>query len=894
MLDGFLNQFSELPAPVRALWAKSDETFGHPLLGHMLDVAATTKVILGFEPPSTIAWLAQALGLPQAAVVPWLAVLVGLHDFGKAIPGFQSKWPQGQQADQAQGLDFNPRSCKVTRHDLATAALLHQPLQELMPFIPEVLRDLLQALGAHHGYHPNSIEISQSKPYRESSAWLEARRTLLEVYWQVLSPEAQPQVETLSLPVVNWFAGLTAVADWIASNRQWFPLGERQDDLKDYHQHACLLAQKALQDIGWSVAPLVGGFTPEVSLEHLLGRVMGRSTAVEARPLQQVGDKLLSSVQGPSLLLVEAPMGEGKTELAFLAHLRLQAANQHRGLYVALPTQATSNALFSRALTFLHAFTSDPLDIQLVHGGAAMNEQIRHLKSVDQSSTESLSASAWFSQKRRPLLSPYGVGTVDQALLSVLNVKHHFVRLWGLGNRVVVLDEVHAYDAYTSGLIETLLQWLKALGSSVVLMSATLPEAKRQSLMAAWGIKAADIPSLAYPRLLLADQQGVRGAHFEARPLPVIQLRHTLETLEALAAEVLAQIAQGGCGAVIVNTVDRAQQLYLLLRPQLEEDIPVLLFHARFPANQRADSEKRVLGSFGTTGQRPDRGLLIATQVAEQSLDLDFDFMLTDLAPVDLLLQRAGRLHRHQRQRPLAHTQPRLWVAGLNPHSLPELTETAWEFVYDAYLLGRTWALLSRESELHLPQDIDRLVQAVYSDEPLPDDLDEATRDHIELQAYGEYRAEIKNQQTRAFGVSIDPLAQTCDAYLDKPRGKEEGEGLGLVNSTRLGEDSLSLIPLYQSPDGLSLSQTSEILSLDQKLHDDLANQLYARQLRVSRKALVQHFLAQALPHALAEHPLLRDCRILPLHDNRYSVSEHLRLHLDEVLGLVIEQSPTD
>ena len=192
-------------------------------------------------------------------------------------------------------------------------------------------------------------------------------------------------------------------------------------------------------------------------------------------------------------------MGEGKTELAFLAHLRLQAANGHRGLYVALPTQATGNALFKRALKFLESFIEGHADVQLVHGGASMNEDAQQLRAInlhgiDQNKDETLSASAWFSQRRRPLLSPYGVGTVDQALYATLNVKHHFVRLWGLSNRVVVLDEVHAYDTYTTGLIAALLQWLKALGSSVVLMSATLPMARRNELIRAWGLNAHQIP----------------------------------------------------------------------------------------------------------------------------------------------------------------------------------------------------------------------------------------------------------------------------------------------------------------------------------------------------------------------------------------------------------------
>ncbi|CAM5788150.1 CRISPR-associated endonuclease/helicase Cas3 [Castellaniella caeni] len=310
--------------------------------------------------------------------------------------------------------------------------------------------------------------------------WGQTRRSLLDTYLAVLAVEVFPSADTVSFAFVNWLAGLTSAADWIASNPKWFPLGEREDDLDTYFQCARELAQNALREIGW------GHFQPLLaeapSLPSLLGR-MTKKPGISPRPLQIVGDLLLQEADGPTFLLVEAPMGEGKTELAFLATLRLQQRNQHRGLYIAMPTQATGNAMFKRTLTFLEAFAQQHTDAQLAHGGAFLNDDLAHLRlvdvqrlqGVDQSATETLSASAWFGQRKRPLLSPYGVGTVDQALYAVLPVKHHFVRLWGLGNRVVVFDEIHAYDTYTVDLIVALLRWLKRLGSSVILMSATLP-----------------------------------------------------------------------------------------------------------------------------------------------------------------------------------------------------------------------------------------------------------------------------------------------------------------------------------------------------------------------------------------------------------------------------------
>lgn len=884
-----MTNFSSLAPNVRALWAKSDQDQGHGLLAHMLDVASVAEAILLAEPPASITWAARSFGLQPDQAVAWIAALVGLHDFGKSIPDFQSKWPEGKQRVEAAGLAF-PRSSRRDRPHAEATAVLLQPLLERQGLEGRWIEHALQAISAHHGYN---LQVSGLASEPADRKWNEARSTLFDAYWTMLAPQGQPVVDELSTPAVEWLAGLTSVADWIGSNVEWFSLGERHDALADYLSDARTCATAALKAIGWTNYSAL--LDKPADSDRLIKQIVQRPDVNSARPLQQAGDQLLAGIQGPALLLVEAPMGEGKTELAFLAHLRLQAANGHRGLYLALPTQATGNALFERALTFLRAFADDrQLDMQLVHGGAAMNDTVAQLRGVfgeDGSRTESVSSAAWFSQRRRPLLSPYGVGTIDQALLAVLNVKHHFVRTWGLGNRVVVLDEVHAYDTYTSGLIEMLLQWLKALGSSVVLMSATLPRARRDALLQAWGTTQSRIPELPYPRILLTDQRGVTGATFDARQLPPIQLESADEELEALADCALDKLDQGGCGAVIVNTVKRAQQLYRLLKERADSTTELLLFHARFPADQRSAIEQAVLTSFGQSGTRPQRALLIATQVAEQSLDIDFDFMLTDLAPIDLILQRAGRLHRHQRQRPAAHASARLCVAGLRPDRLPELKQTDWEFVYQPYILGRSWALLSRESVLSLPQDIDRLVQAVYGDESLPDDLDEQARGLIEGDWYGKYLAERKNQNRQSANIGIDPADEPQTAYLSKPRGRsEEEDGLGLINRTRLGDDSIGLVPVHVGGDGWRLDADGEAFDPQALLPDALARKLCARQLNISRRHVVAHFGSIQSPRSFAEHPLLRHLKPLPLDEGTYTHPELKQtLRLDAELGLLIE-----
>lgn len=782
---------------------------------------------------------------------------------------------------------------------MATANLLRKALQEILGGHMEWVARVVQAVSAHHGFHLTSVEILDGKPIGEPAEWAQARAELLKAYWNVLMPQEYtdqpPTIQAPDLAAISWLAGLTSAADWIASNPAWFPPGERYDDLELYYDDAKRLAELALDSIRWHDVRLL--LQKNMPGDRLLACVTGRD-GLKMRPLQEAGESLLGDASGPALLLVEAPMGEGKTEMAFLAHLRLQALNMHRGLYVAMPTQATGNAMFTRTLKFLENFRTGGLNIQLVHGGARMNDSFQRLCGINESERDGLAASAWFSQRRRPLLSHYGVGTVDQALLSVLNVKHHFVRLWGLSNRVVVLDEVHAYDTYTSCLIVTLLKWLKALGSSVILMSATLPAARRDELLMAWGIEQKNIPRLDYPRLLLADDLGVRGRTFSSRKLAPVHLDVSSEALEEMASRAMNLVWHGGCGAIIVNTVERAQNLYLILCSMVSDSsfpVEFILMHARFPADERMELEKKAIDFFGPDAQRPERALLIATQVAEQSLDLDFDFMLSDLAPVDLLLQRAGRLHRHAgRVRPEYHQRARLWVAGLERDRLPKLKETGWGYVYDAYILGRTWALLGKELDseggLQMPQDIERLVQEVYSHGELPDDVDANARELIETEFYGEFLAQRENHRQRARNVVIDVHENPQDAYSGKPRGNDDGdESVGLQNVTRMGSDSIILVPVEVAQSDWRAGAVGGVFPMGDP-DEETAKRLYSRQIRISRSTIVNYFKKGEGADLVFKSPLLQGMYALPLQDGRYRIGG-LLIRLDPVLGLVYENS---
>ncbi|MCM2329958.1 MAG: CRISPR-associated helicase Cas3' [Pseudomonas sagittaria] len=877
---------------LKLMWAKTDKTDQwHPLLLHCLDVAAAALAILEREPRKTRDQLAEALGIHWEVAKPWLLLLISAHDLGKACPGFQCKWKN------LSGL--NPGrtpNTKINHAFVSQIALAEWLIEHNWP--DELARLASDAVGCHHGSRASGAMLETLEGDLSAigrSEWTDARHELLNVLFEVFQPTALPEKADLSGPEFMLLAGLTSFSDWIGSNTEWFGFGceADTDNPKAWFEARYTNAEQALDALGWQ--PRTPLLTSPCSFHEVFG--------FPPRPLQEAVATVLADLDEPAILLIEAPMGEGKTEAAWFAHLELQRRFEHRGLYIALPTQATGNAMFARTLAFLRARDAGRvLDLQLLHGGTLLNDHFQQLRLASVHDDDAadpraaqIKAAEWFTHKKRALLSEYGVGTVDQALLPVLPVRHHFVRLWGLANRVVVFDEIHAYDAYTGTLLIHLVRWLHALGSSVLLLSATLPPAIRHELARVVG---AELPATEapYPRLSVFSPGVVQQNHFEADPTRrvTIDIQPIGSELEEIQTALRQQLLEGGMGLALVNTVHRAQALYGLF-PEgrsllwegeqvgklLDDGTEIYLFHARFPASQRQLREQRVLDIFGKAGGeqgelRTGRKILIATQVAEQSLDLDFDLIVTDLAPIDLLLQRAGRLWRHPRpQRPVA--APVLLVAGLAGDAPDDFGRPLWwGAVYAESVLLRTWCLLRQPErrQIILPDHIDTLVQAVYEENvPIPETL-LARLDKALMASDGDGIAKTQQAHGAIIGLPDDAswddparfvLYDEDDPYVHPT----------LAAQTRLGDESLTVIPLGPA-DGFDAGSAPSV---------EQARAWSLRTLRVGRKGLVQQLKALGIPESWQQSPLLRNHFPLCLdEEGRWLANGSVRL--DPALGL--------
>lgn len=854
----------------------------HPLILHMLDVAASAEAILSREPESTRSRMAEILGMTWEDARGWLLLVVACHDLGKACPGFQCKWKN------MTGLDSGRSPNIAINHAFVSQIALAELLRE--KGWPDELAELVSdAVGCHHGSRATPTTIDDLMGDRRAigkDVWTDARHDLLKALLDVFAPNKIPTKHKLSGPDFMLLSGLTSFADWIGSNEDWFPFGTLKEDesLQGWFHQRRHNADQALDAIGWAQR------TPLAPESKPFKQVFGFSP----RPLQQAVADALVDLKTPAIILLEAPMGEGKTEAAFFAHLELQRRFGHRGLYVALPTKATGNAMFNRTLEFLRRQeTGRQLDLQLLHGAALLNDVFQNLRFSgihDSARGGEVCAGEWFTHKKRALLSEYGVGTVDQALLPILPVRHYFVRLWGLANRVVVFDEIHAYDAYTGTLLVHLLRWLMALGSSVILLSATLPPSIREALAKAVGGKLPEQEE-EYPRLsVFCRSEEVTQKHFEADPARrlTLKLEGISSDLTSIRSALEEHLANGGMGLALVNTVQRAQDLYRLfpegepleregprVGKRLSDGAEVFLFHARFPADRRQERENHVLETFGGGGNRAGKKILIATQVVEQSLDIDFDLIATDLAPIDLVLQRAGRLWRHARKsRPVS--EPTLIVAGLAGNEPPSFGKPLWwGMVYREDILLRTWCLLQTKQCLILPDEIDLLVQVVYEERV---DVPESLRERLEkslLSEDGEVFAH-RGQANQAIIGSPDDASWNDPAKFVLYDEDEPGVHRTLMAQTRLGEDSVVAIPLWPE-DGFSREATPS-----------QAKQWFLRAVSLTRKGVVKNLQKLGVPEGWKKSPLLRNCFPLLLDaDGRWK--EDKKVRLDNDFGIVYE-----
>ena len=871
-----------LSAHARSVWAK----FGYnpesdrwlPLWLHLLDTAAVAEHLAGrWLAPTTRDLVEREMSGSASDLSPaeefrllasWIA---GVHDIGKCTPAFSCQVGKLDDRMKEAGLSHEPVDPLERRkvpHALAGQLILEPWLEDEHGWRRGPAMALASVVGAHHGIPPTRAALTNELSGHEhllgdDEAWTATQRELLDLV--TARTGAEPLLphwaqRRWSQPFLVELSGLVIVADWIASAETYFGLLALDND------GAHLLAPDAharRADAGLSRLEIPAPWRPRddgADADSLLARRFDLPAEARATDVQADTLKAARAMELPGLLVVEESTGGGKTEAALMAAEVLAARTGRAGVLFALPTQATTDAMFSRELSWLerieeaYAAGGAPSDfaVQLLHGRARLNEETRPLRrrgyeirdrllgalggqgddvprptgiGWDEEEARSgqaagaadrrradLAILSWFNGRKKAMLSDFVVTTVDHLLFGAMRSPHLAMRHLGLSRKVVVVDEVHSYSTYMNVYLDRVLTWLASYGVPVVLLSATLSEARctalvdayRRGLRLAAGERVPKRPApetvrTPFPCLVAAGRERT-----EVVPTSASGRRSTVRvrrlTRDALVPLLTESLADGGCALVVRNTVRRAQETYELLRETFGEDVS--LNHARFTIRDRLAKDADLLRRFGPPRARPDRphrAIVVATQVAEQSLDVDFDLLVSDLAPIDLVLQRMGRLHRHERRRPVRLTTPTCYVDWLPATASDDpVVEAGAKAIYGEQDMLMSAAALDRvlggPGVVTVPDDVHDLIEAVYgADAPVPPRWQGAVARARETHA-----EEGRKKHDAAQGFLLNEPEQagrstSLIGWLHTAASDSEEKGRAQV---RDGEDSLEVILL--------------------------------------------------------------------------------------------------
>jgi CRISPR-associated endonuclease/helicase Cas3 len=744
--------------------------------------------------------------------------LAAAHDLGKATPAFASKECGYRELDDQileqiiiSGLPMETEGGNLDRsktpHALASQLLLQSAGCPVSVAV---------VLGAHHGKPPDiSMLENTADKYPQNYhgnttgklAWQTVQQELIDYALSRSGYRSLSELPELDVAAQVLLSGLLVVADWISSDSKLFPYMRLADPVLPDSKERAIAAWDELEfNLPW-----------EAGNHWMYSDLYKERFSIQStRPIQVAIRQLMDQVQTPGVVVIEAPMGEGKTEAALAAAEIMADMTKRRGVFFALPTQATSDSMFPRMLNWTsHLECESAQSIRLMHGKAHHNETFRNLangSNIDTDGELNAYVHEWFTGRKRAILDDFVVGTIDQLLMAALKQKHVMLRHLGLANKVVIIDECHAYDAYMNCYLERTLNWLGMYEVPVIVMSATLPSEKRMMIVEAYcGRSHRPINSRkvinpfeptstseanevkddehtpvwaanrSYPLITYTDRGEVKQYAVSSTGSSKLVQINFLED-SAIIEKLTKLLDGGGCAGVIVNSVRRSQTIARLLKQKFGEET-VELIHSRFLTPDRMAKEEKLLQELGKPEDgrvRPYRRIVVGTQVLEQSLDIDFDVLVTDICPMDLLLQRIGRLHRHERLRPPRLQTAMCWVTGANDGKFEEASTA----IYGEYLLMRTLARLP--AQIYLPADIPELVQDVYDDQ---------CRLVSETEAYRQARnkhnqlLEHKRNSAEAFRMQAPRFMMNMIDWLDTDVSDKRGEA-----SVRDTEDSIEVV----------------------------------------------------------------------------------------------------
>ncbi|MDD2661107.1 MAG: CRISPR-associated helicase Cas3' [Methylococcales bacterium] len=754
-------------------WAKTDEN-GNPGLSV-------------FEHCRHVGWVASALvesgKLIPADLSPMAAAIIAaIHDVGKWSPDFLHKcmvWLEQQglrlEAERYAWKSYDQRHEAISQFSIKL-------LLQLRSFSSSEATAWSMVAGAHHGRMHRSEKLDKNNLAQYVDSWEETRSGIITALEQEFTVIPQIGLDK-SNAMTFWLMGLTSVADWIGSDEHYFPIDKGLNSTES--QEA---AKLAVESIGLSQPAIIKNLT----FKDLFGFSPND---------MQIG--AMAVINKPGIYVIEAPMGLGKTEAALACAYQLISSQQASGIYFALPTQLTSNRIHERVDEFVRSIATDSPPTRLAHANAWLEEsyyQPRPVRTLlNERNSDATTSRDWFASAKRGLLANFGVGTVDQALMGVVAVKHFFVRRFALAGKVVIIDEVHSYDHFTGTLINCLCRELLALGCTVIILSATLLPKVRNKLLE---VEENDIAATDYPLITGKTTTGEIIPPMSSLPKPRPKVLVELKTTEQLFKDAIEMAQKGARVLWVCNTVKMAQAVYQQLKDPKNE-LEIGLLHSRFPHFVRQRQEEYWMNRLGKTGSQIGGCILVSTQIVEQSVDIDADILISELAPSDMLLQRIGRLWRHLEvrlpsMRPIP--EPEFWLQQ-EEKSLDELKQlSALKIkqtlgdkarIYSPYVLLKSYQAFITHKEINLADesgntDIRNILSATYEDN---DD---------EPEAWQELAGDLKGTEYAETKLALSNTLLFAKLALDDEEGKQtrliEIETLPLLIAQEISASKITLL----------------------------------------------------------------------------------------------------
>ena len=679
--------------PWKELLAKPDK----PLWEHSVETAIMSDVFLresNYSMCLDILYEQIDPSVSKEQLLQNILFIIGLHDIGKLHPFFQ------------QNLISKPQKLDIRygfRHEKESWRQLNLFLSHI-DMDRKVKRILTNAVQDHHQGKPTSIfEAEANEEADTSTSYSKNVHDMIE-YMNELHPFTPFAVTGKRNLFGQLLSGILRFSDWAASSYYT----ELSSTSEDYINRCYEKARDFLRDGGLMTAHI-----PSMEYDYKALCGLDGDTLY---PLQRKLIDVMKENPKAECILIEDQPGSGKTEGAFYAATKLLQSYGHSGLYVALPTDATASEMLPRLKKcFKEHGLFDDVDTKLLTGKAWLHK--------DTAKTEDEKDKIEWENKARKLFSPLACGTVDQLMQAGMNLKADDLRLLALTNKVVIIDEFHAYDAYMMEIIKTLLRWLRAMHVPVVILSATLLEDTRKELFSIYSEDS--LGAAGYPRITCACEGHVKAYTCD----PAVHKEYMCETVmkDDTVAKVLDSVASGGNTLYIANTVKNAVKIFRDIHSSAP-DIKIHLYTARTtPKNKKEMGDKFVYlyGKEGKEkGKRPSKTIVVSTQIMEMSVDVDFDTVFSELAPADALLQRIGRMRRHSDEGTVRENgfQSIFYLV------IPE-KKGKWYLPYVATVLEGTERVFSKVSTIKVPEDIPELLENSYA---LADKkwLDEALASH--------------------------------------------------------------------------------------------------------------------------------------------------------------------